>query len=346
MRPKTASEKKGGRKKASLAQPGLLEALEAVVENHTAGSPVDETIRWTNRSPQELAEELAAEGFQVSDDTVRRLLTEELELSVRQALKDEAGKDHPQRNEQFEHITRRRAWYAKKGWPIVSIDTKKKELLGDFWRGGRAYTDGKIHVLDHDFASQGHGRLVPYGVYDVERNEGYLRLSLAPDTSETACDALEGWWERLGRKHYWHASGLLVLCDCGGSNGNRQYRFKEELHDLACYLRRPIEVAHYPPGCSKYNLIEHRLFCHVSRALRGVVLRSMEIAQQFIERTSTATGLQVLVETTKQIYQKGLKASREFLDTLPILFNKLLPEFNYTALPFDPYPKTPKLFFG
>lgn len=183
------------------------------MENHTAGSPVDETIRWTNRSPQELAEELVAEGFQISDDTVRRLLTDELELSVRQAVKDEAGKDHPQRNEQFEHIARRRAWYAKKGWPILSIDTRKKELLGDFWRGGTAYTDGQIHVLDHDFVSQGHGRLVPYGVYDVERNEGYLRCRSRPTPARrlaTPSNPGGNGWEE-------NTTGMLPACWCSAT---------------------------------------------------------------------------------------------------------------------------------
>jgi hypothetical protein len=146
---------------------------------------------------------------------------------------------------------------------VISIDTKKKELLGEFFRPGQAYTDGVLKVRDHDFPPVGQSRLIPYGVYDVVRNEGLLLLATGSDTSELACDAIWRWWQRQGRRHYWHASGLLVLCDCGGSNGNRQHRFKEQLHRLACDLNRDMEVAHYPPGCSKYNLIEHRLFCHL-----------------------------------------------------------------------------------
>lgn len=310
----------------------MVPALEELVEDHTAGSPVEETIRWTNRSPRQIAEELGEEGFQVSDDTVRRLLVEQLGLSVRQAVKDESKDEPPDRAAQFEQIARRRQWYQRRGWPVLSIDTKKKELVGNFFRPGGAYTDGEVRVLDHDFATQAAGRLVPYGVYDVTRNEGFLRLSLGPDTSQSACDALWRWWQRLGRQFYWRASGLLLLCDCGGSNGNRHHCFKEDLHALACRLRRDIEVAHYPPSCSKYNPIEHRLFCHVSRALRGVVLRSMEVAQRFMARASTTTGLYVVVETTSKRYQKGRKASRDFLQHMPIRFDRALPQFNYRTV--------------
>lgn len=204
--------------------------------------------------------------------------------------------------------------------------------MGDFFRPGRAYTDGAVRVLDHDFVTLGAGRLVPYGVYDVTANEGFLLLSTGPDTSELACDALRKWWAKLGWRRYWRAGGLLLLCDCGGSNGNRQWRFKEDLSDLAYELRRPIEVAHYPPSCSKFNPIERRLFCHVTRALRGVVLRTVHVARDFIARTTTSTGLKVAVEIARRIYYKGRKVTQDFLDDFPVRFNKLLPELNYTLL--------------
>jgi hypothetical protein len=308
--------------------------VEEAVAGHTAGSPVDVGIRWTNRSPREIAQEVQAEGYQVCAETMRRILREELHLGLRQAVKDEAHSDYEFRDEQFRYIAELRAWYERRRWPVLSIDTKQKELLGNFFRAGRAYTDGKIHVLDHDFATPGQRRLVPYGVYDVGRNEGLVLLGLGADTSELACDALEAWWRRLGRRHYWHASGLLLLCDCGGGNGNRRYRFKEELRCLAQWLRRPIQVAHYPPGCSKYNPIEHRLFCHVTRALQGVVLKSIEVAQDFISRATTATGLKVLAELAYKTYETGQRASREFLDNMNITFDEFLPELNYTAPPY------------
>jgi len=309
-----------------------LAALEAVVAEHTAGSPVDENIVWTNRSPQQIADELAEDGFSVCADTVRRMLTEDLGLGLRQAEKEEDSSQFTFRDQQFQHIARRREWYQSRGWPVLSIDTKKKELLGNFFRRDQAYTNGNLRVLDHDFGTLGAGRLVPYGVYDVVLNEGFLLLAEGADSSELACDALWRWWRRLGRHHYWRAEGLLVLCDCGGSNGNRHYRFKEDLADLAYDLRRPIEVAHYPPGCSKYNPIEHRMFCHVTRAMQGVVLRSLQVARDFISRTTTASGLHVTVETARKMYERGRQATTDFMADMPIRFGTFSPQPNYTAL--------------
>jgi hypothetical protein len=327
---RAASEKKGGRKQAVIAQPGLQEAIEEAVATQTAGSPVDEQIRWTNRSPAEIASEVVAQGFSVCADTVRNILTEALGLRRRQAVKDEAGCNFPQRDAQFRHIARLRADYERRGWPVISVDTKKKELLGDFFRRGRAYTDGVLHVQDHDFVTS-EQRLAPYGVFDTAHNEAFLLLARGADTSELACDAIWRWWQRLGRRRYWHASGLLVLCDCGGSNGYRQHRFKEDLCELASRLRRDIRVAHYPPGCSKYNPIEHRLFCHVTRSMQSVALRTIEIARELIARTTTAAGLSVVAELARRAYTKGRKASAEFLDQMPIQRHTFLPELNYTA---------------
>jgi hypothetical protein len=330
-RPSAASEKKGGRRKASVASPALVEAVADVVAEHTAGSPVSDKILWTNRSPREIGKELAVEGFTICAPTVRRILREDLKLGVRQAVKEEPTRSFPQRDDQFEHINERRRWYINRQWPVISIDTKKKEPVGDFFRPGRAYTDGVLRVLDHDFAED---RLVPYGVYDVVRNEALVLLAMGADTSDLACDAVRRWWYRLGRKSYWNAPGLLVLCDCGGGNGNRHYIFKESLQRLATRLNRPIEVAHYPPGCSKYNPIEHQLFCHVTRSLQGVVLKSIYIAQDFISRTTTTTGLHVLAEVAKKVYEKGRHATPIFMKDMPIRFANVLPELNYTALPY------------
>ena len=181
-RPQAGFVKKGGRK-ASCLQPGLVEAIQRTVADHTAGSPVDQNIRWTNRSPREIAQEIADDGFQVCPDTVRRILTDELELGLRQAVKKEAQAEFPFRDEQFRHLAELRAWYQRRGWPVLSIDTKQKELLGNFFRRGRAYTDGQVRVQDHDFATPGLGRVIPYGVFDVVNNEGFLLLAQGADTS-------------------------------------------------------------------------------------------------------------------------------------------------------------------
>ena len=310
----------------------MVEAVEEAVAERTAGSPVDPEVRWTSRSPQEIVAELAEQGYRACSDTVRRIMTDVLGLSRRQAVKCEAGSDYEFRDEQFQHIAARRAWYERRGWPVLSIDTKKKELLGEFFRSGQAYTDGVLKVLDHDFPPTSHSRLIPYGVYDVVRNEGLLLLATGSDTSQLACDAIRRWWQRQGRRHYWHASGLLVLCDCGGSNGHRLHCFKEQLHHLACDLRRDIEVAHYPPGCSKYNPIEHRLFCHLTRAWQGAVLRTIEVARDLTTRVHTTAGLTLITEIARRTYEKGRQVSRDFLAHMPIHFHDFLPNLHYTAL--------------
>jgi hypothetical protein len=313
-----------------VAQPDLLPAVEAAIAKDTAGSPVDENIRWTNRSVPELAAELQEQGFEVGVDALRNILFEELGLSRRAAFKDEAACHFPQRDEQFQYIAKLRAGYQRRGWPILSIDTKKKEILGNFFRPGRALTDGRVLVQDHDFVTADQ-RLVPYGVYDVQRNEGLMLLTTGSDTCELAGDAIWRWWQRLGRHHYWLARRMLVLCDCGGSNGNRQHRFKEELCYLANDLRMDLQVAHYPPGCSKYNPIEHRLFCHVSRSLQAVVLKTIQVARQFIARTTTTFDLRVVAEVARRTYEKGSKASREYFEANPIRYDRFLPQLNYTA---------------
>jgi hypothetical protein len=330
MRLSAASEKKGGRKSASIAQPELVPAVEAIIAKETAGSPVDPTIRWTNRSVVDLTEELQDQGFQICVDALRRILFEEMGLSRRQAFKDEAARVYEHRDEQFQYIAQLRAEYERHNWPVLSIDTKKKEILGNFHHPGRAITDGRVRVLDHDFVTAKQ-RLVPYGVYDTLRNEGFMYLAQGPETSELACDAIWRWWQRMGRRHYYYAPRMLLLCDCGGSNGNRRHVFKEELCYLALDMRCDIRVAHYPPGCSKYNPIEHRLFCHVSRAMQAAVLKTIEVAKHFIGRTRTAMGLHVVAEIARRMYQKGLKASQAFLDNNPIQYDEVLPDLNYTA---------------
>jgi hypothetical protein len=308
----------------------LVPAVEALIERDTAGSPVDENIRWTNRSPGQLAEELRDQGFQIGIDASRRILFEELSMSRRQAYKDEAARDYPHRDEQFQHIAQLRSIYEKRGWPILSIDTKKKEILGNFFHPGRALTTGQVKVQDHDFVTA-EQRLVPYGVFDTVRNEALMYLARGSDTCELACDAIWRWWQRLGRRHYRYAPQLLLLADCGGSNSNRQLRFKEDLCELADDLELDIQVAHYPPGCSKYNPIERRLFCHVSRSLQAVILKTIEVARDFIARTSTALGLRVAAEIAKRSYDKGRQATLHFLETEPIKYCNFLPELNYTA---------------
>jgi hypothetical protein len=245
----------------------LAAALEGnffeVLGDHTAGEPMRADVKWTNLSRTEIALRVTALGTPVSRDVVSQLLRKH-KYRKRKALKKKTmGPRHPHRNAQFENIARLKREYLSAGLPVLSMDTKKKELLGDFYREGKAYTHETITVNDHDFGSAGSGVVIPHGLYDVGKNKGFVHLNTSHDTSELACESLAAWWDQEGRADYPLAKKLLLLCDGGGSNSATMYLFKEDLQKLANRLGIEIRVAHYPPYCSKFNPIEHRLFPHL-----------------------------------------------------------------------------------
>ena len=242
-------------------------------------------------------------------------------------------KQVPQRNEQFENIARLRALYEAAGQPVISLDTKKKEKLGNFYREGKLYTLEELTTWDHDFPSFAEGVVIPHGIYDLQRNIGYIQLGTSRDTSEFACDSLRYWWLTYGRQHYPEATSVLILCDGGGSNSSRYYIFKYDLQCLADELGIEIRIAHYPPYCSKYNPIEHRLFPHVTRACQGVILSSVELVQELIAKTKTQTGLKAFVHIIDKVYATKRKVSQSFKDNLPLVFDDFLPNWNYRAVP-------------
>jgi hypothetical protein len=303
-----------------------------VLEDHTAGDPMRGDVKWTNLSRGEIARRMGALGTPVSRDVVSQLLRQHGHRR-RKALKKKTMGHHRDRNAQFENIARLKQEYLEAGLPVISIDTKKKELLGDFYREGRIDTQGTIVTNDHDFASAGLGAVIPHGVYDVGRNRGFLHLNTSHDTSELACDSIATWWEEHGRADYSAAKKLLVLCDGGGSNSATRYIFKEELQRLAARLGLEIRVAHYPPYCSKYNPIEHRLFPHVTRACRGVIFRTLETARHYMAKASTRTGLTVTVKILQKVYETGRECSEGFKESMKIAFDKVLPKWNYRAIP-------------
>lgn len=312
-------------------------AIEAnflkVLEDHTAGDPMRADVKWTNLSRRQIAKKLTELGTPVSRDVVFQLLRKH-RYRRRKALKKKTmGPRHRDRNAQFENIARLKKKYLKAGWPVISIDTKKKELLGDFYREGTIDTQETIETNDHDFGSAGTGKVIPHGIYDVGRNQGYIHLNTSHDTSELACDSIAAWWEEHGRPAYPRAKKLLVLCDGGGSNSASQYVFKEDLQKLANRLGLEIRVAHYPPYCSKYNPIEHRLFPHVTRACRGVIFQTLETVRYYISKAETSTGLTVQVGILNKVYQTGRKCATGFKKSMKIVFDKLLPKWNYTAVP-------------
>jgi Rhodopirellula transposase DDE domain len=304
-----------------------------VLEDHTAGDPMRLDVRWTNLSRRQIAGRVTELGTPIGRHVASQLLRKH-RYRTRKALKRKTmGPRHPDRNAQFENIARLKREYLAAGLPVISIDTKKKELLGDFFRDGAIETQATIEVNDHDFGSMGSGVVIPHGIYDVGRNRGFVHLNTSHDTSEMACDSLEAWWQADGRSAYPRATGLLILCDGGGSNSSSRYVFKEEPQKLATRLGIEIRVAHYPPYCSKYNPIEHRFFPHVTRACRGVIFGSLETARHYISKAGTTTGLEVEVKVLEKVYETGRKCTAGFKETMKIVFDALLPRWNYRAVP-------------
>ncbi len=242
-------------------------------------------------------------------------------------------KQSPHRHEQFEKIAVLKAQYLAAGEPVISIDTKKKESLGNFYRPGTLYTTATIETYDHDFTSFAEGIVIPHAIYDLRHNTGYINIGISHDTSAFACDSIRQWWFAQGQYDYPQATSLLVLCDGGGSNNSRYYIFKLELQKLANELGIEIRIAHYPPYCSKYNPIEHRLFPHVTRACQGVIFKSVEIVKELMARTKTKQGLRVTVNVIDKVYQTGREVAESFKVNMPIVFDEFLPRWNYTAVP-------------
>ncbi len=237
------------------------------------------------------------------------------------------------RNEQFENIAELNATYAAAGNPIVSVDTKKKELIGNFYREGQLYTTAELHTNDHDFLSAAEGIVVPHAIYDLQRNTGFITLGTSRDTSEFACDSLRTWWSQQGQAAYPAATSILLLCDGGGSHNARHYIFKQDLQALVEEIGVEIRIAHFPPYCSKYNPIEHRLFPHVTRACQGVIFKSVETVRTLMAQTKTQQGLAVTVAVLDKVYATGRKVAADFKQTMAIVFDEFLPQWNYTAVP-------------
>jgi hypothetical protein len=304
-----------------------------LLEDHTAGDPMRAEIKWTNLSRRQIADRLTAMGTPVSRHLVSLLLRKH-GYRRRKALKKKTmGPRHPDRNAQFENIARLKKEFLQDGLPVISMDTKKKELLGNFSRDGKIDTQGTIETNDHDFKSEGVGTVIPHGLYDVGKNQGFIHLNTSHDTSELACDSIAAWWDQQGQADYPQAKKLLVLCDGGGSNSSAMYLFKEDLQKLANRLGIEIRVAHYPPYCSKYNPIEHRLFPHLTRACRGVIFHTLETVRYYMAKAATATGLTVKVGILDRAYETGRKYAKGFKKTMKIVFDKILPKWNYRAVP-------------
>ena len=294
---------------------------------------MDEKVRWTNLLPWEIAQRLVERyEIEVSRTVIRKLLKKH-HYRRRQALKKQTMKNVPHRNEQFENIARLIAEYQETGNPIMSMDTKKKEYLGNFYRNGHLYTLEQLLTYDHDFTSFAQGVIIPHALYDLKQNVGYINLGTSKETSEFACDCLRNWWYHQGQYDYPNAISILLLCDGGGSNSSRHYIFKQDLQKLVDEIGIDIRIAHYPPYTSKHNPIEHRLFPHVTRACQGVIFTSIELVKELIEKTRTSTGLSVTVQIIDKVYETGRKVVDYFIETMRIIFDDFLPQWNYIAIP-------------
>jgi len=303
------------------------------VAPETAGDPMSDQ-KWMRSSLRTLSVRLRAAGHTVSPPTVGRLLkTLDYALHVN-AKKIEARAGHPDRDAQFGHIADQRQAFTDAGLPIISVDTKKKELIGAFKNAGRAWTQEAEAVNAHDFPSDAQGRAVPYGVYDVTHNRGTVYVGSSGDTAQFAVDALTRWWETEGRAAYPDAAHLLILADGGGSNGYRSHLWKQHLQERLCDgLGLTVTVCHYPRGCSKWNPIEHRLFSPISLNWAGKPLRTWDTVLAFIRGTTTTTGLTVRVERLEGVYATGLCVSPEEMATLNLTAHDVCPSWNYTIQP-------------
>jgi hypothetical protein len=323
----------GGRKPLTQTHSDLSEKLRALVESTTRGDP-ESPILWTCKSTRKLATELAAEGCPASYRTVDRLLRS-WDYSLQSNRKVREGAGHPDRNAQFEHISRQVRLFQRKGQPVISVDTKKKELVGDFRNGGREWRPKgqPLQVRVHDFLDQDLGKAIPYGVYDVTRNEAWVSVGIDHDTAEFAAAAIGRWWSKMGRARYPQATELYITADGGGSNGARCRLWKVALQKLANRTGLRLSVSHLPPGTSKWNKIEHRLFCHITQNWRGRPLVSHDIIVKLISNTTTTGGLRVQAALDRRRYPTHKKVSAAELERVRLLPSGFHGDWNYTIVP-------------
>jgi hypothetical protein len=323
----------GGRKRAVALQPGLLAALEALIEDAIRGDP-ETPLRWVTRSQRQIARALLSRGFQVSQKLVG-LLLRELGYSCQANRKTREGTDHPDRNAQFTHINTTVQTAIAAGEPAISVDTKKKELVGDFKNNGEEWQPEGCpeEVRSKDFPDKRLGKAIPYGIYDQTHNKGWVSVGIDHDTAEFATETIRRWWGEMGRPTYRAAKELLITADGGGSNGTRNRLWKVCLQRLADEAGLRVGVCHFPPGTSKWNKIEHRMFCHITQNWRGRPLTSREVVVNLIGNTRTRTGLEIHSELDEGEYQTAIKVTNAELAAVRLKRDAFHGEWNYTILP-------------
>ena len=325
----------GGRKKVEEGDPGLLRRLKGIVEETTAGDPMS-PLKWTSKSTRTIAGELTRSGHSVSSVTVGRCL-EDMGYTLQANVKTREGAQHPDRDAQFRYLNRQVKTFRRSADPVISVDTKKKELVGAFKNGGRRWLPkGKPDAVSvHDFPHLGEGKAIPYGAYDIARDRAVVNVGVTHDTAEFAVESIRRWWRLDGKQHYRGAKRLLICADSGGSNGNRQRAWKLHLQALSDETGMAVTVCHYPPGTSKWNKIEHRLFSFISLNWRGKPLLNFETVINLIGGTRTRSGLKVKAILDTHQYETGVETSDDEIDKLRLKRHKIHPNWNYTLLPRD-----------
>ena len=325
--------KGAGQKPIEVKQPGIYEALESLVDPLTRGDP-ESALRWTCKSTRALADELKAKGFKVRQHKVASMLRE-LGYSLQATQKALEGKQHIDRDAQFQHINDTVERFLQRGQPVISVDTKKKELVGEFTNRGTEWQPAGAPVLTnvHDFPDLGLGKAIPYGIYDVAKNNGWVSVGMNHDTPKFAVNSIRSWWSTMGRADYWDAKELLVTADAGGSNSARSRVWKAELQKFANETGLAITVVHFPPGTSKWNKVEHRLFSHITMNWRGRPLEDYETVVRLIGTTRTSTGLHVKARLDRRTYQLGEEVPDAVMDKLKIERSDFHGEWNYKLCP-------------
>jgi hypothetical protein len=326
----------GGRKRLEAADPGFGQALERLMDESTGGDPMS-LLRWTNKSTTRLAAELTRQGHPASDETLRRKLRE-LGYSLQANRKSFEGPAAADRDSQFRYLTRLVRQRLARGEPVLSIDTKKKERVGNFKNPGRRWRPRgePTEVNVYDFPDLGLGTAIPYGAYDVRRNQGFVNIGMSHDTAEFAVESVRRWWRLFGRRHYPQARALLLCADAGGSNGSRNRAWKYYLQQFADHVGLAVTVCHYPPGTSKWNKIEHRMFSFISLNWRGQPLVNYETVVNLIGATRTRTGLRVKATLDPRIYAKEVKIPDAEMERLNLRLHRVHPHWNYTLSPRRP----------
>jgi DDE family transposase len=324
----------GGDKQLKDKDPTLLSDLDALVEPTTRGDPMS-PLRWTCKSTRKLADELKKQGHKASAQTVAVLLKEQGYSLQSNRKTTEGQSQHPDRNAQFEHINKMAKAFAKRGQPVISVDTKKKELVGDYKTPGREWRpEGEPEAVQmHDFPDPRVGKAIPYGVYDINRNEGWVNVGVDHDTPDFAVAAIRAWWKHMGSQRYPDATDLMITADSGGSNAARSRGWKMALQKLADEIGIRISVSHFPPGTSKWNKIEHRMFCHISQNWRGRPLLTHDVVVNLIANTTTRSGLTIKAKLDKRAYRTGVVVTKADFATLNIEPSRFHGDWNYAMAP-------------